>query len=135
MAKCKVWNRHPSGITHKEMFKGSEVIIPAGEHILMDYEEAVQFRGQYYPMKKNAQGADDPASFKVIHIEPLGAAPEVTKFICPITKKEFFSQKDFDAHLQQYRDLVHRDEVLDKEIADEQAVKRGPGRPPKEKTA
>lgn len=137
MAKWKVWNRHPNGLTHKEKFKEQSVEIKAGEYVLMDYEDAVQFRGQYFPMKKDAQGAPDPAGFKVIHLEKHEDSPEpaVVEFVCHFDGAKFPTKALLDNYLtKNYADQTFNDDALDAEIQKEAAVKRGPGRPPKEKT-
>lgn len=67
MAKVKVWNdnKYP----HTETFKGDKITIPAGGFIEMDYVEAVEFQGQFTPIKKLGTGADDPTGFKMIRVE------------------------------------------------------------------
>lgn len=135
MAKWRVWNRHPDGLTHVEKFKDQTIEIRAGEYVLMDYEDAVQFRGQYFPMKRNAQGAPDPTGFKIIHLEPHGSAaeakPAAEEFICHFDGRKFPTQKLLDQHLSEnYADKTFVDEKIEEEI---KATKRG--RPAKEKTA
>lgn len=138
MAKWRVYNRHPEGMTHREKYKEQMITIPAGGFVLMDYEDAVQFRGQYFPMKKNAQGAPDPASFKVIHLEPdnaeVKAAP--VEFICHFDGRKFPTQSALDQYLtENYADKTFKDEALEETIKEETQERRGPGRPAKGKTA
>lgn len=141
MAKWRVWNKHPNGLTHKELFKEEMIVIPAGEFVLMDYEDAVNFRGQYFHPKRNAQGAPDPAGFKVIHLEPDGttmaqAVPHMKEFICHIDGAKFPSQALLDNYLKQnYSEQTFKDEMLEEEIEKEKAQKRSPGRTTKDKTA
>lgn len=127
MSKWRVYNRHPSGLTHIEKFKGNVVEIPAGGYVLMDYEEAVQFKGQYFPMLKDAQGAPDPKGFKVIHLEPNEKGenkPEVKEFVCHFDGAKFPTQALLDNYLtKNYADHTFKDEALDQEI--EQKSKRG----------
>lgn len=134
MAKWRVWNKHPEGMTHKEKFREELIEIPAGKYVLMDYEDAVQFRGQMTPMKRKPTGEPDPAGYKCIFLEKHdGEADTVpTKFICHIDGREFPSQALLDAYVKQnYSDASFRDEAIEEELA--QTTKRGPGRPPKMK--
>ncbi len=141
MAKWKVCNRHPDGLTHKEKFKDQLIEIPAGGFVLMDYEEAVQFRGQYFPMKKNPQGAPDPASFKCIYLEPLESEltksePTIKEFVCHFDGAKFPTQASLDNYIKQnYADQAFKDEAIEEEIQAEAKARKGPGRPPKEKSA
>lgn len=138
MAMWRVWNKHPEGLTHKEKFREQVVEIKAGAYVLMDYEDAVQFRGQYFPMVKNAMGAPDPKGFKCIFLEPHGdAAAETGKaqeFVCMRDGAKFPTQAMLDRHIEtNYKDEVVKDEALEEEIQRE--TKRGPGRPAKDKSA
>ncbi len=141
MAKWKVINKHPLGFTHREKFRDEMIEIPANGHVLMDYEEAVLFRSQYFPMKKKPTGEDDPKGFKVIHLEPMDGAPQVVEtkqgFICHFDGMKFPTQASLDFHIKEnYADQAFKDEALEEEIKKEKetTVKRGPGRP-KEKSA
>lgn len=137
MAKWRVYNRHPNGLTHREKFKEQLVEIPAGDYVLMDYEDAVQFRGQYFPMKKDPMGAPDPKSFKVLELKPHEAdiAPAAVEYICHFDGRKFPTKELLDQYLtQNYADHVFKDEALEEQIAKEKEAKRGPGRP-KEKSA
>lgn len=140
--KWRVYNMHRDGLTHKEKFKDELIEIPYGKYVLMDYEDAVQFRGQYFPMKMDAQGVQDPTTYKMIKIEADSASSEVTsvkKFISPMDGKEFHSQHELDAYIEaKYGDIERvKDESLDAEIEKQAEMqKRKPGRPPaKEKSA
>ncbi len=67
MPKVKVWNdnKHP----HTEVFKGDKIYIGPGEAIEMEWEEAIEFKGQFTGMKIRADGTHDPAGFKMIRVE------------------------------------------------------------------
>ncbi len=141
MAKWKVFNKHPLGYTHKEKFRDELIEIKAGEYVLMDYEEAVLFRSQYFPMKKRPTGEDDPAGFKVISLEPMDGAPVAVEkqagFICHFDGMKFPTQASLDFHIKEnYADQAFKDEALEEEIAKEKAASsKRPGRPAKEKSA
>lgn len=67
MQLAKVWNRNSYDFT--QVYKGEKIHIPAGKFIEMEYFEAKAFASYPSPMKKNGQGVDDPAYFKMIDIE------------------------------------------------------------------
>lgn len=67
MAIVKVWNDHDR--EHVEKFKNEVIRIPAGGHILMDYIDAIDFKGQYFGMKMRGPNDPDPAFFKKIRVE------------------------------------------------------------------
>ena len=81
MAKVKVWNdnKYP----HKESYKGDMVVIPAGGFVEMDWEEAIQFKGQFTgmaPLKATddglgGMGEPDPKFFKMIRVDPPADDP------------------------------------------------------------
>jgi len=111
----QVWNKHPEGLTHEEKFKGETIKIKAGEYILMDYEEAVQFKGQYFPIKLRGDNTQDPATFKVIELKP-DSPTEAQKpvFVCPIDGKKFETQSELDAYL--VANFGDRPKVVDPEL-------------------
>jgi hypothetical protein len=118
MAKAKVYNRHSHGLTHKENFKGVPIVIKAGEFIEMDYEEAVEFKSQYFPMKLGPDEVQLPESYKMIEIIPVDdpTADKASVFKCQLTGKSFGSASELDQHLKQYRDLIVTDEEGEKEV-------------------
>lgn len=120
MSKYEVWNKHPQGMTHKEMFRGDEILIKANSYILMDYEDAVQFKGQMPAtgIRKNAMGEQDPASYKCIQIVPHDPTTvvETPKFVSMIDGKEFATQKELDAHLVQFEEQAFKDPALDRDL-------------------
>ena len=137
--KWRVYNMHPQGFTHKEKFRDELLQIKAGEYILMDYEDAVLFRGQYFPMTMDAGGQQDPKSYKVIKIEPddKSAQTDVKKvYVCHVDGKEFPTPQELEAYVQaKYGDLEpFIDESIEAELDKSEPTRRRPGRPPKEKT-
>jgi hypothetical protein len=79
MSMVRVWNDNV--IDHKEMFKGTMLNIPSKGSIEMDSEEAVLFRGQFYPPKFNKGGVQTIESMKCIRVEEIksGASKEPAK--------------------------------------------------------
>ncbi len=138
--KWRVYNNHPDGLTHKENFRGDEIIIKAGDFILMDYEDAVQFKGQYFPMTRTADGAQDPKSFKVIKLSPdeqVEAQPVKQVFVCQIDGKQFDTMLALDAHMKKnYADVeTFKDDLLEEEIKKEAQAKSVKRKPKAEKDA
>lgn len=117
MAQWRVYNVHKDGLTHREKFRDEMIEIKAGEYVLMDYEDAVLFRGQYFPMKFDGMNQQIPESMKMIKLMPdeAGAVPEVKmKFVCQRDGKEFPSQAELDAYTKgRYGDEVFKDESLE----------------------
>lgn len=128
MAKYRVWNKHPDGMTHKERFRDQQLEIAAGDFILMDYEDAVQFKGQYFPMKMNAMNQQMPETYKCIMIEPddaVAVKPEFTPdpFICHYDGKKFDSATALAVYVKEnYSDQLVVDEAAEREA--EQDKKR-----------
>ncbi len=155
MPLVKVFNDnvHP----HKERFKGEMIEIAAGGYVEMEYEEAVDFRGQFTGIAPiSASGAPDPKFFKMIRVEKLKAPLfKDTSLVDPVTGKQHSSAAELRAVLSEYGHLRVTDPdaetesksevaVLKEALAKQQAQidalvaaavpaeKRGPGRPRKE---
>lgn len=67
MANVRVYNDNK--FEHREKFRGDIIIIPPGEYVEMDKEDAVLFKSQFTPIIRNKGGRDDPKGFKMIRIE------------------------------------------------------------------
>jgi hypothetical protein len=117
--KYEVWNKHPHGLIHKEKFKGDDIVIPANGFVLMDYEDAVQFKGQMVPMIKTGMGTQDPASFKCIHLvahKGDSVPTPVPEYVCNMDGKKFTSQKELDEYVAaNFADDVFKDPALEKD--------------------
>jgi hypothetical protein len=119
MAKAKVYNKHSHGLTHREKFKEQMIVIEAGEYIEMDYEEAVEFKSQYFPMKLGPDEVQLPESYKMIQIVPIDdpTAIKAEAFKCQLTGKSFGSAAELDKHLEQFKALIAPiDEEGEKEV-------------------
>ena len=119
----RVYNMNPEGHTHKETFKGDVITIKANEYVLMDYYEATEFRGQFYPMKFDGMGQQDPKTFKCIKLVPDSTPVSEDKvlervvYVCNLDGKKFETQEMLDAHVKEnYSDRFYKDEILEKEI-------------------
>lgn len=119
MAMTKVWNdnKHP----HKEMFKGVEIVIPPGKSIEMEYEEAVEFKGQYTPMPPDEFNGDESIYYKKIRVEPVDPRLVVKDpndhLINHATGKSFESVKDLAASLEAVRHLLVKDPDAERALA------------------
>ena len=124
----KVWNRN--SYDFKQMFKDSEIFIPATKHIEMDYFEAVDFLGKYHPIVMRKDGTQDPRSYKKLEIDKSdlkryiderdGQAKDEddsakSSWKCPVCTKDFKTQKGLLTHIK----ANHQDAMVDKEARDE----------------
>lgn len=149
MAIVKVWNKntHP----HTEVFKGTKLTVPAGGYIMMEYEEAVEFAGQFTGVARlGPNGKPDPAQFKMIDVERPPYIPEDDGLVNHATGKKASSHAEL---VEALKEFAGQRAPLDKEgealarsqaeslraenakLAAELAAlkeKRGPGRPRKE---
>jgi hypothetical protein len=92
MARVKVWNDnvHP----HTEMFKGEKIHIEPKQYVEMDYEEAVEFKGQFTGMKMRGDGTDCPTGFKMIRIEGKPSIVPVNDLVCHATGEQAATKDD-----------------------------------------
>ena len=125
----KVWNRntHP----HTEKFKGKSITVPAQGSIEMEFEDAVDFLGQFTPIERDGAGQPLPKSYKMLDIEKpsdFGARIEDRR-ICMKCKGQFASDSDLVKHIEEF----HLDAMADADAKDqlEREAKRGSGRPSK----
>lgn len=151
MPKVKVWNDNT--IEHVEKFKDEEVRIPAGGFVEMEWEEAIEFKGQFKPMIIRADGTHDPKGFKKIRVDrPSEPVFKDDPNVLHATGQKVASQAELKALMAVYAaqnpDLAVRDEQesskiasLEAQIAELKALitgqgeKKGPGRPKKEANA
>lgn len=119
--KAKVWNDH--SVDHKEKFKGDLVLIPAGKCIEMPVDEAYEFRGQFFPPVEDADGGQDPRSFKKIRVEEImietnDASP--ADYRCQACAFSAVSKRSLEEHI----DDKHLEQMQDKELADKRVKER-----------
>lgn len=112
MAKVKVWNDnvHP----HKEKFKDEWLEIAPGESIEMDFEDALEFKGQFTPMIIRADGTHDPKGYKKIRVErPATPIFKDDSLICHADGQRAATKDDLRAMLSQYGHLQVKDPELE----------------------
>lgn len=97
--KVKVYNHHTLDFTDK--FKDRIVTVPANSHIEMDIDEARMFVGQFYPIKRDANGLQDPVSYKMLtHDQPPEIGAKVVGgLICHACGYVAVSKKDYRDHV------------------------------------
>lgn len=126
MAMVKVFNdnKYP----YKENFKGENIVIEPGKFITMDYYEAIEFRGTYSPIRRDANEQPMPTSFKMIRIDDtLDSVPEVKvdENKCLVCNYKAASKADLDEHMK----LAHADQAVVDQEAEAEIVARRRGRP------
>lgn len=114
MPLVKVWNDnvHP----HSERFRGDLVVIPAKSFVEMEWEDAIQFKGQFTPMEmprkegaraedeEDSVGGPDPRCFKMIRVEyvrPELVFKQESAFINPVTGQKHASKAEYQAALKE----------------------------------
>jgi hypothetical protein len=146
--QARVWNDNQ--YPHTERFKGQDITIPAGGFIPMDYDEAMEFRGQYTAILTDGEKNPLQEYKKIIRVEKLEDGVDAPLPLrCHVTGKLASSPEELKRmnaeHLDMLADPKVRDEVVEartKELEAEVAalraqleakdVKRGPGRPRKD---
>lgn len=130
MAQVEVFNDNK--YTHKEMFKGREITIPAGGVVVMEEDDAIDFKGQFSEIRVDGTGKQDPRSFKMIRIGKVVDAAEAKSAIakqdleltCQKCGYVALTKKMLEEHI----DTNHLEDLEDQEMAE----KRRRGRPKKD---
>ena len=99
-AKVKVFNDNK--YEHRERYKGQNIIIPAGGFIEMDRDDAVQFKGQFFPPQRGGNGVQLPETFKKIRIEYVEEkqAEAKAEHVCMICGFKAESAAGLAAHMR-----------------------------------
>lgn len=147
MSRAQVWNDNT--YPHKESFRGSDISIPPKGFVEMDYDDAVEFKCQFTPIKTDGEKNPLPESFKMIRVVRLDAAKPVMPLVCHATGKVASSPEELaqwnaehvgqlaeeaKKELEEQAQLRAENEALKAQLAALTAgePKRGPGRPRKE---
>lgn len=148
MPRVKVWNDNQ--YPHTEKFKGKEITIQPGEFVEMEWEEAIEFKGQFTPIMVRGDGTHDPRSFKKIRVDRPDVMPFVDETVCHANGQRAASHEELAALVAQFSHLRASDPEAEKlaaksanseiakmraeidELRSMLADKRGPGRPKKE---
>jgi hypothetical protein len=127
MAQVKVWNDHT--VDHVEKFKGEELRVPAKGFIMMDYIDAIDFKGQFFGMRMLGPNNPDPKTFKMIRVEePAEPVVKEDPNMLHATGKSLGSPQEVLAMAKALAalqpDLVQKDADVDRSLADENAKLR-----------
>lgn len=96
--RVKVWN--DNNVDLKEEFKGQVIEIPAGGFVEMGRSQAIQFKGQYRPIKVDGMKQQVPNSKKIIRIEAVKGKEESETFVCQMDGREFKTQKALENYMK-----------------------------------
>lgn len=116
MSLAKVWNDHVTDHEGKkvtkpyvEKFRDEVVSIEPGKCVEMDKFDALQFVGQYTPVKKDGLGNDlVPKKLRVEFIPD--PTPKVTEIKCQMCLGKFDTDKELALHSEAH----HKDAIVEK---------------------
>ena len=114
MSQVKVWNDNT--YKYEENFKGDYVSIPPKEFIIMEHDQAIDFKGTMNNVIRNADGVCEPRGYKMIRLEkiPEGAHPSKKNlFRCEADGKMFDSSEELDSYIKNN----HTEKLSDPKIA------------------
>lgn len=97
-ARTRVWNDWNK--EYVEDFRGEQIRIPAKAFVVMDHQDAVQFRGQFTQIVRDGAGTD--LKPKMIRLEKIAAGePEYRgeTFVCQMDGAQFGTQAELDAYI------------------------------------
>ena len=117
---------------YKEKWRGTDIFIPAGGSITMDFYDASLFLGTKPPnIEVDGNGIQKPQSYKMldmVKINPNDVQLESIKFQCQACAKTFATKSAMDAHSAE----AHLEAMVDEKAVEEIVKKRGkPGPKPK----
>lgn len=130
MGLVKVWNdnKYP----FKQEYRGEMVEINPGEFIEMERDDAIIFKGMFYPPLVDGDGRQDPRSFKMIRVE--GPRDFNENLNCVICGHECDGQDELNEHLKaQHSDRKPtKDESAERAAREAKNVQKGrPGNQPR----
>ncbi len=85
MGLAQVWNDnvHP----HSEVFKEKTITIAPKSFVEMDYDDAMEFKSKFTPIKTDGEKNPLPTGFKMIRVVPLETPTVAAQLICHATGK------------------------------------------------
>lgn len=99
--QVKVWNDNIYPLS--QFFKGNKVLIPAKSFIEMEFYEAHEFLGTYHPIDYDADGKQDPKTYKMLRVDRQDAVRGIQakiKNLCSVCKHESPSKEELEAHVK-----------------------------------
>lgn len=151
MALVKVWNDNV--YVHKERFKNEMVEIAPGGYVEMEYEDGIDFKGQFTGIAPiGPDGKPDARYFKKIRVERPAVYGTDTGLVCHADGTKAESVEELKAKLALYKDRLAKDDEADRAVGADSELKalvqkqqeqiaflmeqlqpkKGPGRPRKE---
>jgi len=119
--EVKIFNKNT--YDYEETFRDQRYFIPAGGHIILDYEEAVKFLSHMSKFKRDKDGQQDPRTYKWLVMDEAdkkraelflrNEQEEKAKkvFVCHACSKEFTSKKKLLAHAEEeHLDIMVKEE-------------------------
>lgn len=121
----EVWNDN----THdfKQTWREREIFIKAKSFIKMELDDAKIFEGVYYPVMKNADGQQDPKSYKMLRIVmpgqksgvELSSTPKAAEHLCQACSYVGQNAADLDDHIT----AMHLEAMLETSEKDKRKAK------------
>ena len=109
---------------HEEKFRGDLVRIKSRDFIVMDYGDAVLFKGQFFPPKFDKGGLQTEKSYKRIRLDEIPAEKEVKtvsvdsektlEHICQACGFKAKSLAGLKGHIR----ANHKDQMIDEDARD-----------------
>lgn len=98
--QVKVWNDNTHPFT--QVFKEKKISIPAKSYVEMEFYDAYDFLGTYFPVEHDAAGIQDPKSYKMLRVDRgdavRGIQGKIKKNICIVCAHESPSPEELEAH-------------------------------------
>ena len=115
MGYAKVWNDNIYPYT--EVFKKKTITIAPKSYVEMEYEDAVDFRGQFTPVELDGAGVPKPTSYKMIRVEkiPETFVEKPTEIACQACGMRQVSMEALSDHIKAH----HVESMVDKDAKDE----------------
>lgn len=115
MALAKVWNDYTVDFKgekvtkpYVEKFRDEKIEIPPGKFIEMDKFDALQFVGQYTPVRKDGLGNDLQPKKLRVELIPEKEAAKPVEIKCMACQGKF----DTDKELALHTDAYHKDQIV-----------------------
>jgi hypothetical protein len=117
--QVRVWNDNVHA--YQEKFKGELIQIPSKSFIVMDEDDAYNFKGTFAPPVLNTDGVHMPEGFKMIRVEhlpkeQLEAIPKTPEHQCMACKYKASGSEDLKEHEKTHESSRIVDEQAEREI-------------------
>lgn len=122
MAQVKVWNDNAYDYT--EVYREKTIMIPAKSFIMMEEDEAHDFKCSFSTITRNADGVPEKKSYKMIRIGDSPTTGSTTKSalkdsVCHACNQDLITKKALEAHVKaEHSHLLAKDEKAEKAMAE-----------------